>query len=88
MGVGESVSPLLLAPGLQSHYASHCVFVGERPIKSPAVGIRSNLRDFADTHSRRRKRQQGVCVCLQPVPSSSAIPKRSTIGKLSAAKKC
>lgn len=55
VGVGESVSPLLLAPGLQSHYASHCVFVGERPIKSRAVGIRSNQRAFTDTHSRRQK---------------------------------
>lgn len=83
MGVGESVSPLLLAPGLQSHYASHCVFVGEWPIKRLAVGIRSNLRAFADAHSRRQKRGRGVCV-----PSSSAILKCPTIAKLSATKRC
>lgn len=79
VGVGESVSPLLLAPGLQSHYASHCVFVGERPIKSRAVGIRSNQRAFTDTHSRRQKRGRGVCAfqfCYPKVFYCAGLPSR------------
>lgn len=75
--VGESVSPLLLAPGLQSHYASHCVFVVERPIKRPAGGIWSNQRAFSDTHSQSQTRRRCVCefqFCSPKVFSYSGLP--------------
>lgn len=41
---GESVSPLSLAQGLMSHYASHCVFV-------VLWGINTAFLMFTHTHS-------------------------------------